>query len=55
MKREAIFLGVLMLGEVLTWIGVAVAGLVAWGLYAFGADAPRRRVRAEEQAQDEQA
>ena len=42
-----------MLGEVLTWIGVAVAGLVAWGLYAFGENAPRRRIRSEEQTPDE--
>ena len=42
-----------MLGEVLTWIGVAVVGFVAWGLYAFGENAPRHRVRSEEQSQDD--
>jgi len=42
-----------VLGEVLTWIGVGLAGLVAWGLYAFGEHAPRRRFRSEEQNPDE--
>jgi hypothetical protein len=36
-----------VLGEVLSWIGVVVAAGVAWGLYAFGEDAPRRRVQSQ--------
>jgi hypothetical protein len=42
-----------LLGEVLTWIGVAIAGFVTWGLYAFGETAPRNRVQSEEQGQEE--
>jgi hypothetical protein len=42
-----------VLGEILTWIGVAVAGGVAWGLYAFGEQAPRRRFRREQRRRED--
>ena len=43
-----------MLGEVLTWLGVAGAAAFAWGLYAFGESMPERNsVKAEENASEE--
>jgi hypothetical protein len=42
-----------LLGEILTWAGVAFASLLAWALYAVGENAPRKRSRSEEQSQEE--
>lgn len=42
-----------MLADVLTLLGVAVATVVVWALYAFGENAPKRRVQREEQASDD--
>jgi hypothetical protein len=42
-----------VLGEVLTWVGVAVVSLVAWALYAFGEQAPRNRIRSEEPTRED--
>jgi hypothetical protein len=42
-----------LLGEILTWVGVGVASLLAWALYAVGENAPRNRVRSEEQSPEE--
>jgi hypothetical protein len=42
-----------LLGEILTWAGVAFVSLLAWALYAFGENAPRNRVRSEEQGREE--
>jgi hypothetical protein len=46
MKRNSLEKRVL--GEVLSWVGVMVAAGVAWGLYAFGENAPRRRVQSQQ-------
>lgn len=43
-----------MLGEVLTWFGVAGAAAVAWALYIFGENQPKQtRVRVEEKNSDD--
>jgi len=41
-----------VLGEVLIWIGVAIASMVVWALYAVGENAPRRRVQREDLTSD---
>ncbi len=43
-----------MLGEVLTWLGVAGAAAFAWGLYIFGESQPKPgNMKAEDQASEE--
>jgi hypothetical protein len=43
-----------VLGEVLTWFGVATAAAFAWALYIFGDNQPKRdRVKVEENKSDE--
>ncbi|HWC30805.1 MAG TPA: hypothetical protein VG845_12065 [Dehalococcoidia bacterium] len=42
-----------MLGEILTWLGVVGATMIAWCLYALGDDAPRNRFHSEDQASEE--
>jgi hypothetical protein len=43
-----------VLGEVLTWLGVAGAAALAWGLYIFGESQPKRStVKVEENATED--
>jgi hypothetical protein len=43
-----------VLGEVLTWLGVAGAAAFAWALYIFGENRPKQtRVKAEENKSEE--
>jgi hypothetical protein len=43
-----------VLGEILTWLGVAGAAAFAWGLYVFGENQSKQSsVQAEEAASEE--
>ncbi len=41
--RRKVFPERSVLGEVISWLAVLIAAVVAWVLYAFGEDAPRRK------------